>query len=1106
MSRTHNLPNSLIVNHLEERVKNYNHLDLDLIGILNSLRNRVSQEIAYINVLFPEYTPHDSNYHIKNLFDIADKLLEERIISNLSGLELFVLAASLYGHDWGMAVSNSEKEYIRKLINETNNEALENSSFSLLPDEKVRFKKFCMEHGLEKDGAGKFLISDDLWAEYVRRTHAERSGQRVFEFLSSENQALATAVQRVCLGHWLDFSEIRTNNDYSEYHSVLNENVNLRALTIYVRLVDLLDVTADRTPYVLWKFVAPRNAYSKMEWSKHRAIHGLSFPPYIQGGRTIKISGETTEHDVYTSLQDLMQWMDAQVKGCNDLIAGLYEKKYELNIYHIDWSIEPKGFDATPIRIEFNHDKMLRILSEEIYDEDMYVFLRELLQNSIDAIKMRKELFKSKKLPISDKFGKIHVNVEKDEDNNMVIIWNDNGIGMDKHIIKNYLSVAGNSYYSSKDFERTGLKLDPISKFGIGILSCNTVSDYVEIETKRERYMDTGSSPKLKVTIPSFKLHFKIQAMNDEDEDTTGTTFKIYIDKNKMIGNKKVVENLNVTDYLSYIAGFVDIPIVVTENGIKTLIIHPQENADYLRNEYGSDVVIKQLHLGYDWESTFFPQDLDNAKKYFQENTLDIKRDLQLEGIEGSISYLSFTKKDLDYYTHGNVTEFKNKNDESIQIRKFSNYDNIIKLCPSMMYNPHLLVYRDGILLPNASQSEKFSTSELLITRLIVNISKDKMDKINIARTDTLGPHKWFDSIVNALQDYFFKKYAYVDKLVTDLDYTHASLDRLSHKTIYQDLNLPFLTKKGEVVYKKLKELNNQELFRVPEIGIDYIIDLLNTNVNDSRSPFSKWNGADSIICAFDLYVLNTPLNVYKASNLVKKILNTYFFISRIEFVVPPFKGISAIPQEVWSKIPESLTSLDIKTVLTSFIETEDLPDYECYFIQSEILQSHRSHPMYSKYSNKLELFFPAKFVSFPQGYNDYFGYNDQFININNSKARKLLKLIAKLIILYMDGKISIIQIGRLNDLFKEYSSEFYGYKSYDDDSAEIYINEFNQLLNIFCSMDILSLEEMKHLSLSENDFISIPFETPDYEISSRYDYEEEEIVPFGQSVGLEKV
>ncbi|NER40428.1 hypothetical protein G3M54_03495 [Bacillus megaterium NBRC 15308 = ATCC 14581] len=74
-----------------------------------------------------------------------------------------------------------------------------------------------------------------------------------------------------------------------------------------------------------------------------------------------------------------------------------------------------------------------------------------------------------------------------------------------------------------------------------------------------------------------------------------------------------------------------------------------------------------------------------------------------------------------------------------------------------------------------------------------------------------------------------------------------------------------------------------------------------------------------------------------------------------------------------------------------------------------------------------------------------------------------------------MDGKISIIQVGRLNDLFKKYSSEFYGYKSYDDDSAEIYINEFNQLLNIFCSMDILSLEEMKHLSLSENDFISIP-------------------------------
>jgi molecular chaperone HtpG len=60
---------------------------------------------------------------------------------------------------------------------------------------------------------------------------------------------------------------------------------------------------------------------------------------------------------------------------------------------------------------------------------------------------------------------------------------------MNQHVIENYYSKIGSSYYKSKDFEdlkvQTGLKFKPISRFGIGILSCFMVSDTIEVETRK---------------------------------------------------------------------------------------------------------------------------------------------------------------------------------------------------------------------------------------------------------------------------------------------------------------------------------------------------------------------------------------------------------------------------------------------------------------------------------------------------------------------------------------------------------------------------------------------------------------------------------------------
>ena len=79
---------------------------------------------------------------------------------------------------------------------------------------------------------------------------------------------------------------------------------------------------------------------------------------------------------------------------------------------------------------------MINLLSDEIYRGDHYVFLRELLQNSIDAIRLRQALHHSKKTGVTFE-GAIHVKVEHQTDGRATVSWTDNGCGMSAFIVRN---------------------------------------------------------------------------------------------------------------------------------------------------------------------------------------------------------------------------------------------------------------------------------------------------------------------------------------------------------------------------------------------------------------------------------------------------------------------------------------------------------------------------------------------------------------------------------------------------------------------------------------------------------------------------------------------
>lgn len=257
------IPECFLIQNLQEKSNQRRDIKFNYLSELERFAKRVSGEIRQINELFPEYTPHDEEYHISRLFHVADKVLGQHLISELNTTELFVLACSLLGHDWGMAVSQTERQAIIQGYAKSSDE------FSLLLNEAERFQQFLIKHSSTLKGANN-EIPIELWREYVRQTHAPRSGQRVKRYLESLGGGLGEAIARVCEGDWVDFEVLHDYRLYPQDFSVLGESVNLRALAVYVRLIDLLDIADDRTPFAIWKFVNPMTQYRK--WSGQNIV------------------------------------------------------------------------------------------------------------------------------------------------------------------------------------------------------------------------------------------------------------------------------------------------------------------------------------------------------------------------------------------------------------------------------------------------------------------------------------------------------------------------------------------------------------------------------------------------------------------------------------------------------------------------------------------------------------------------------------------------------------------------------------------------------------------------------------------------------------------
>ncbi|WP_334074940.1 MULTISPECIES: HSP90 family protein [Paenibacillus] len=124
-------------------------------------------------------------------------------------------------------------------------------------------------------------------------------------------------------------------------------------------------------------------------------------------------------------------------------------------------------------RFQVDLSGMINILSNHLYSSPK-VFLRELLQNAVDAITAMREMETSHR-------GQVRVEVIG-SGSGATLAMEDNGVGLTEEDIHEFLAMIGQSS-KRKDGKLVG-ETSFIGRFGIGLLSCFMVSDEIVLLTR----------------------------------------------------------------------------------------------------------------------------------------------------------------------------------------------------------------------------------------------------------------------------------------------------------------------------------------------------------------------------------------------------------------------------------------------------------------------------------------------------------------------------------------------------------------------------------------------------------------------------------------------
>lgn len=469
---------------------------------------------------YPHYTKHDIS-HSEAIITNIEMLLGEEAIRSLSPTDTWLLLNAAYLHDLGMVIDNKIieqnwetqefQDYLHGLENSNDSSLSESAKYINSLEKNLKDNKDVRAWPVRVRKAVTIIIAD-----YYRSGHAKESQNYIqnmknrlhidLEYNGLIQHRLILLLSDIAYMHnessmkifELDYNTNGFNADYA----------HPRFVALMLRMGDLLDADNNRFNSVNEIIFGEIPHSSQNHLKKHMSTRHILITP-----DKIEYRADCAEAEVYRETRNFLTWLKEEVEfwalNWKDImpenINGSAPKlgKCELLLKGV-----PDIQGLSDLRFSMSSEKAFEIIEgANIYD-DNFIFLREVIQNALDACKIRmwrdiseghyKSWIKNKvdsslqpydiNQKVMNNYG-VEINLTKYDKHNIKIIIKDNGIGISIPQFKKICNV-GESYSNdkAKKNEISGMPkwLKPTAGFGIGLQSVFLVADYFEIYSKAD--------------------------------------------------------------------------------------------------------------------------------------------------------------------------------------------------------------------------------------------------------------------------------------------------------------------------------------------------------------------------------------------------------------------------------------------------------------------------------------------------------------------------------------------------------------------------------------------------------------------------------------------
>lgn len=546
----------------------------------NNLPNALSTIASY----FPHYSRHDDS-HSMTLLDNIQRLLGRDRVERLGPTDTFLILMGGLTHDLGMYMSYTflEEEWdkpgmvdLLKTYAASADRQIAAAANLLLnhshcPKEPTESFKWALElrnavtliiaqqmRGGHGDRSKDYLNrKDDLFAKMAHDFHCDAFPKRYLSLLAD-----------VAHLHGADFKELMALPQ--EDDGLRGDKVHPRFIACMIRLGDLLDVDSNRFNSFTMATLKEVPESSKAHFDKHQSVKHLLISP-----NGIEAELDCPTDASYRVARELFDMLEAEVEKQSqnwnriapDDLGGLPPVLHgdKINIYYKGTKTRP---ELRNLRFDISSKRTFEMLKGgAIYENPGRVFIREIVQNAMDATKLQiwKDMdyyfpyhltnperdIKSaadikfvSDLPqsIYNRYP-INLKVEYDKEKQVVrVICEDWGTGISEESLIRMTSQVGASRKADQNYEAAVNEmpyfLQPTAAFGLGLQTVFYVANEFTVDTHypgepTRRIVFRSSVDGSFCSIEEENIDFKRQTGDtDQTKDVAhGTTVTIEIDK-----------------------------------------------------------------------------------------------------------------------------------------------------------------------------------------------------------------------------------------------------------------------------------------------------------------------------------------------------------------------------------------------------------------------------------------------------------------------------------------------------------------------------------------------------------------------------------------------